>query len=65
MNVLLFLLAKTSMQILGNHLTGDTKEIAKTGTLLEEMYFNVKKAYEMSEGKPIDEAKIREHKHLT
>lgn len=64
MNMVLFLLAKTSMQILGNHLSGDKGEIAKTGTMLEEMYFNVKKAYEMHEGKPIDEGAIREHKHL-
>jgi hypothetical protein len=64
MNILLILLAKTSLQILSNHLTGDAKEMSKTGAMLEEMYFAVKQAYELQEGKPIDESKIREHKHL-
>jgi len=64
MNMLIILLAKTSMQILANHLTGDAKEMSKTGAMLEEMYFAVKKAYQLQEGKPIDEGAIKHHKHL-
>lgn len=64
MSMLLILLAKTSVQILANHLTGDAAKISKTGVMLEEMYFAVKKAYQLQEGKPIDEGAIRHHKHL-